>query len=104
MPTNPVLVVPLEVLATATVVDECAAASLGCRGEVNALGLSGGCGGVAAAAFGRMSASWLAELARLTEQAVALARLLRGAAADYASTDLSTFAPVSPLPATTGQP
>ena len=103
MPTTPVLVVPLEVLATATVVDQCGAAALGCRGEVNALGLSGGCGGVAAGAYGRMSAAWLAELARLTEQAVALAGLLRAAAGDYASTDRSAFAGTAPLPATTGQ-
>ena len=104
MPTNPVLVVPLEVLATAAVVDQCGAAALGCRGEVHALGLSGGCGGVAAAAFGRMSASWLAELARLTEQAVALAGLLRGAAADYAGTDHAAFAPAAGLRTAPGQP
>ena len=105
MPTTPVLVVPLDVLATAAVVDQCGSAARGCRGEVHALGLTGGCGGVAATAFARMSASWLAELARLTEQAIALAGLLRSSAADYASTDQGAFGPAggSAAPAASGE-
>ena len=87
MPTNQILVVPLEVLTTAAVVTDCGSAALGSRGALASLEPTGGCGGAAAAAFGRMSASWLAELARLSEQSVALAGLLRASAGDYVATD-----------------
>lgn len=87
MPTTPLLVVPLEVLATAAVIDECAANARGGQGELAAIGPTGGCGGVAGAAFGRTSAAWLSELARLAEQSGALAGLLRASAVDYLTTD-----------------
>ena len=65
---------------------------LGVRGEFAGLDLQGACGGVAGVAFGQMTAAWLGELARLSEQASALAGYLGAAADDYVRTDRFVFA------------